>query len=116
MTWLFLGSRFPVEDGLHDQTMPKLGGEIPTELQSCVSEVALVCDIVTIKYRPGFMAGDVHGDAFGYPTRTKLRTPVCRRWNGLLGGVGCRRFTAAICGCAGGRRNVDAERPSAGRP
>src|SRR3974390_1831299 len=39
--------------------MPKLGGEIPTELQSCVSEVALVYDIVTIKHRPGFMAGDV---------------------------------------------------------
>ena len=47
-------------------SMPKLGGEIPTELQS-VSEVALLCDIVTIKHRPGFMAGDVHGDAFGYP-------------------------------------------------
>lgn len=43
--------------------MLKLDGEVSTEFNGRVCEVALVRDIVAIKHRPGFMAGDVHGAA-----------------------------------------------------
>lgn len=47
--------------------MLKLDGEVSTEFHGRVCEVPLVHDIVAIKHRPGFMAGDVRGDTFAAP-------------------------------------------------
>src|SRR5215472_9072760 len=70
---------FPLKMGSMPRLCPNPVERYRLELKSCVSEVALVYDIVAIKYRPGFMAGDVHGDAFGYPCARQVAPPVRRR-------------------------------------
>ena len=45
--------------------MPKLSRKVLAEFQSRLFEVTIINDVLAIEHDRGFVAGDIHGDAFG---------------------------------------------------